>query len=193
MVALITVGVLLVLYSSVEVLLYTKAMKYSALKVKEQIKVTISDDQAKLIWFAFNGDKNYRTTYQIIGSDIINQKNNQIQIIAAYKQVMSTNDYMKWNELDFQIRLYSTIRYINTHINWKDCIEFIISNNDFGRSGARDLNQAAQDYFKKSVSELGDYELLSLCILIKGSRLYSIGSERSKNKVESIIENYYRS
>ena len=160
----IILSIVIVIYSVLWVYINNHKDHEAIENYKQNINVTLTDDQAKIIWFTYTNNKNYGFTWYPLIFDIFFEKpNNNIDLIAGK---IIVGDFRKYNSLEAHFVSYAMKRYMNRKINWKECIEIIASNMYF-RGGTYGIENASKEYYNKSLEELTEKELIGIIILEK--------------------------
>jgi len=161
----IILSIVIVIYSALWIYVNSHKDHEAIENYKRKINVTLTDDQAKIIWFTYTNNKNYGFTWYPLIFDIIFEKpNNNIDLIAGE---IIVGDFRKYkNSMEAHFVSYAMKRYVNRKINWKECIEIIASNTYF-RNGIIGIENASKEYYNKSLEELTEKELIGIIILEK--------------------------
>jgi len=155
---------------------------------KQRINIELTEDQAKIIWFAYTNNKNYGFTWYPLIFDIIFEKHNNIDLIAGE---MIVGDFRKYkSSMEARFVSYAMKRYVNRKINWKECIEIIASNMYFSNK-IFGIENASKEYYKKSYKELTEKELIGIIILEK-KPFIQFDSINFNNAVEKIYNEYIK-
>ncbi len=177
------------MYVGLWMYVYSHTRKIPVSELQSNITITLTDEQAKIIWFTVTGDKNYRFTYYPFLFEIF-QKTHQYNIGDIVAGSLMADEMRRTETLKRHVIMYATARYINRRFHWKDCIEYIASRIYMG-SGIYGLDNASMYYYDKNYTDLSAKELIQLYLLSTNPAIYKdTENEMLKNKSEQILKNF---
>jgi hypothetical protein len=149
------------------------------------------DNKYQIIWFTITGNKNYGFKwYPFVIDRIFGERNNDIKKYVAFNIINTNEKYKKGYRMETWNIEYGLSRYIRSDNDYKKCLNYIINYGYIGNNISGIIN-ASEYYYNKNINNLTDRELISL-VLLFNSRRYIIGSDYSENKIDEIVNLYYK-
>jgi membrane carboxypeptidase/penicillin-binding protein PbpC len=194
--------IFLLLYFSLWFYTYISVPKELKIKYSQNIESNLSDEQYNIILFYFNGNKNHRIkNYPFIVDMIIYfmKAMKDLEDKSYYTIPTRTAEVIYWDYFENSIRnnrtlkgviiQYGFVRHIVAKYDYKKCINIIMKSiwmgeNIFG------LENACMEYYRKTITDITNEELISLLVLTRGSQMYKLNSERNINKTAEIMNKY---
>ena len=179
--------IIIILYSTLWIYVNSNRDEDAIKNYKQKINVTLTDEQAKIIWFSYTNNKKYKFTwYPLLFEIFLKDRKDNIDIIAAE---IITGDHREYLTMKLHFVTYAMKRYVNRKINWKECIDILASNSYFGNK-YHGIKNASEGYYNKPIEELTEKELIGLTVMSKRPNSIEFNSNRFFDEINKIYDGY---
>jgi hypothetical protein len=178
--------IIICLYSILWIYINYKRDNEAIENYKQKINVTLTDEQAKIVWFSYTNNKKYGFTWVPLFFEIFQtERRNNIDFITG---TILIGDSRKYSSMEYHFVSYSMKRYVNRKISWKECIEILVSNLNFGNQN-NGIKKGSEYYYNKPYENLTEKELIGLTIIERRPNI-EFNSNDFINEIEKIYNSY---
>jgi membrane carboxypeptidase/penicillin-binding protein PbpC len=152
-------SILIVLYSILWIYINCKTDNNAIKNYRQKINVTLTDEQARIIWFFHTNNKKYKYTwYPPFFEMFLADPNDNIDLIVGQ---MLVGDFSKYTSIEAHFVSYAMKRFVNRKMNWRESIEIFVSNMYF-ENEVYGIKNASEKYYNKAFEKLTENEIIGL-------------------------------